>query len=49
MAACAVVLIGVVRNLDPDVILLRAAGAALVCGMAAALAGSAVRHLLPPS
>ncbi len=43
--ACAVTLVGVLRGMDPDVILLRAFSAAVACGVVISLAASIVRWL----
>ncbi len=48
-AACAVTLLGVSRGLDPDVILLRALGAALVLGPLAMVVQVLVYRFLRPS
>lgn len=44
LAGCLVTLIGVIRGVDPDVILLRAVVAAVVLGVLATLAGSLVNR-----
>jgi len=49
LSACVVTLIGVVRDMDPDVILVRALGAGLIVGVMAAVAGRIVNRLLHSS
>jgi hypothetical protein len=47
-AGCSVTLVGILRGLDPDVILLRAFGAALVLGLLATVVQGVMNRFLRP-
>jgi len=46
LSACVVTLIGVVRDIDPDVILVRALAAGVIVGIMSAMAGKIVNRFL---